>query len=142
MDPLPFLVVVVPLIMGLSSIAVYRSIYPYQMVKEALETVAAYRALKARARSKRDFKKLASMESDYRRARRIMTRALILKMILLLASYTAGSLFVFAVIPFLPSPYYIPFLTVEAEGSYYVVSVTVYFLVYVILFITLRDSFL
>jgi len=142
LDLLPFVIIIVPVLMGLSAIAIYRSIYPYRVVKQALETVATYRALKAQARSKRDLKRLSSLEPEYKRARRIVTRALITKMVLLLVSYTAGSLFVFAIAPFIPSPYYIPFLTVAAEGGYYIITVTIYFLVYVVLFITLRDSFL
>jgi len=142
LDLLPFTIIIVPVLMGLSAIAIYRSIYPYSVVKQALETVAMYRALKAQAKTKRDLKRLAQLEPEYQKAKRLVTRALIVKMILLLVSYTAGSLFVFAIAPAIPAPYYIPFLTIAAEGGYYIISVTLYFLVYVILFITLRDSFL
>lgn len=143
LNPYPLLVVIVPLMLSLSAASIYRSIYPYEEVKRAIDKMAEYRLAKSRLSStKRGRKKLKAMEAEYKRAKRIVTRSIVLKMTLLLVSYMLGSILVFVYIPALPAPYYLPPLTVAAEGGYYIVSAILYFLVYVVVFLSLRDTFL
>jgi len=141
-DPWPLAVIAIPLVMVVSALAIYRSIYPVDKIKEALETIAEYRVLKSQARAKKDIKKLRALEPRYRRARSLITRALLVKMFLLLSGYIAGSIILFVTVPVIEAPFHLPPLTIPAEGSYYMLSVTAYFLVYVVLFLVFRDSFL
>ena len=142
MDPAPLIVIVTPLLLVLSAASIYRSLYPYERVRWALDRVAEYRVLKRRARSKRDLKRLRALESEYREAKRIVARSLLVKLVLLLSGYVVGSILVLTVVPAVPSPYHLPPLTITVDGAPYMLSVTAYFVVYVILFFVLRDSFL
>ncbi|MCE4622218.1 MAG: hypothetical protein F7C82_02770 [Desulfurococcales archaeon] len=143
MDPYPLIVVIIPLMLSLSAASIYRSIYPYEQVKRAIDKMAEYRLMKSQmGTSKRARKKLKAMEAEYKRAKRTITRSIIVKMTLLLVSYMLGSILVFVYVPALPAPYSLPPLTVAAEGGYYIMSAILYFLVYVVVFLSLRDTFL
>ncbi len=142
MNTTPLLAIVLPITLVLSAIAIYRSLYPYERVRRATEIVAEYRVLKSRARSKKDLKRLRVLESEYREARRLVFRALIVKLVLLLSGYVSGSIILLVAAPVLLAPFHLPPLTVAGEEGYYMLSITAYFLVYVALFIVLRDSFL
>ncbi len=142
MNPAPLAAVIVPFSLVLSSLAIYRSIYPYERVKKAMEVMAEYRVLKSQARGKRGLKKVKAMEPQYKQARGAVMRALFVKMLLLLTSYMIGSLLVFLLVPAVPAPFHLPPFTIAGEGGYYSFSITIYFLVYVVTFIVFRDSFL
>lgn len=143
MDPTPLLVLVTPLVLSLSAAYTYRSIYPYEQVKRAVDKMTEYRLMKAKLGSgKRARKKLKAMEPEYRRAKRIITRSILVKMTLLLISYMLGSILVFVYVPAVPAPFSLPPLTVSADGGYYIVSALLYFLVYVVVFLAIRDTFL
>ncbi len=142
MNPLPLLVVILPVILVTSALSVYRTIYPLEAVREATQVVAEYRVLKQRAKSKKDIKRLRALEPRYRRARSLLIRSVFVKLALLLSGYVAGSILVFVTVPVLVAPFHLPPLTVAGESGYYMLSITAYFLVYVVLFIVLRDSFL
>ncbi|MEB3806426.1 MAG: hypothetical protein GSR73_02810 [Desulfurococcales archaeon] len=143
MNPYPLLILIIPLVLALSTATLYRSIYPYERVKAAVDKMAEYRALrKQAASSKRLMKKLRSIEPEYRRAKRIVTRSIILKMVLLLVAYMLGSLLVLLYIPAIPAPFNLPPLTMEGNGAYYVFSPILYFLVYILVFLVFRDTFL
>jgi uncharacterized membrane protein (DUF106 family) len=143
LNPYPLIILVVPTVLALSTAVIYRSIYSYERVKSAVDKLAEYRALKAQAQSsKRLSKKLRAMEPEYRRAKRLITKSVVLKMFLLLIAYMLGSLLVFVYIPAIPAPFSLPPLTLETEGSYYALSAILYFFVYVLVFLIFRDTFL
>ncbi len=143
MNPAPLLAFIIPLIFSLSAGATYRSIYPYERVKKAVDKIAEYRVVKARlGKGKRAMKKLAQLEPEYKRAKRIVTRSIIVKMTLLLVTYLLGSTIVFINTPLLASPFHVPPLTVIVKGQPYMSSLIAYFSVYVIVFIVFRDTFL
>ena len=141
---IPFLAILLPLIFVYSSASIYRSIYPEEHVREALSTIAEYRRLSAESqRSKRKLKKLKAMEPQYRKARSLLLRSTLLKTVLLMVGYVAGSLLVTEVIPGLVSPYYVPGIVIISEGGVCVVpSLIVYFLAFILFYVALRDNFL
>lgn len=108
------------LLMLYLAIRAYRSIYPLERVLGAMEVVAEYRSISsARRRSKRLERRLKSLEPDYRRARGLLFRTLIVKFLLLSAAYVSVGLMLTLLQPLVASPYYIPLVTerVEIEGA-------------------------
>lgn len=140
---LPLITIILPFIFVYSSAAIYRSVYPEDRIREAINVVANYKMLKAEAeKSKRKRKKLLSMESSYRAARGTLLRATLLKTLLLMISYVAGSLMLMSLIPGLASPYYIPGLVIVEGGTCVIASIIVYFLAYLLFYAAYRDNFL
>ena len=143
MNPSPLLAFIIPLIFSLSAGATYRSIYPYETVKRAIDKMAEYRLAKAKlGRGKRAAKKLAKIEPEYKRAKRLVTRSIIVKMTLLIVTYMLGSIIVFVNTPIIPAPFHLPPITVVVNGQPYMESLIIYFTVYVIVFLVFRDTFL
>ncbi len=143
MDPGPLIAFIIPLVFSISAGATYRSIYSYDELRKALDKVAEYRVAKAKAgRGKRALKKLASLEPDYKRAKRLITKSIIVKMTLLIITYILGSIIVFVNAPVIISPFHLPPLTFIVKGVPYVESLVIYFIVYIIVFLVFRDTFL
>ncbi|MEB3766117.1 MAG: hypothetical protein GSR77_08165 [Desulfurococcales archaeon] len=143
MNPLPLIIVILPLLLVYSTAMIYRSIYPREAIEKAIEVISQYRVLKNESRkSKRILKKLRAMESEYKKAKRIMTRSIIVKMLLLMASYVSGSIIFFYIVPVLPAPYYIPLISIESEFGLVIPSFLLYFISYMVFYLAMRDTFL
>jgi hypothetical protein len=141
----PLLILVLPLLIIYSAASIYRSIYPFETIRRALDVVAEYRILKREAqikKTKRIAKKLAAMESDYKRARSLILRSTGVKLLLLISGYMAGSVFFLIVSPLLPSPYNIPILSFTHEGAIYTPGFLLYFLMFIAYYLVFRDSFI
>ncbi|MCE4627807.1 MAG: hypothetical protein F7C34_01470 [Desulfurococcales archaeon] len=140
---LPLVTVILPFLFVYSSAAIYRSVYPENRIREAINIVADYRRLKAEAeKSKRKRKKLLAVEPTYRSARSTLLRATLLKTLLLMISYVAGSLMLMSLIPGLASPYYIPGIVITEGSTCVIASIIVYFLAYLLFYAAYRDNFL
>jgi hypothetical protein len=140
----PLFIIIIPFLFVYSAASLYRSIYPADTIKRALETVAEYRTVKLEAeRSKRKLKKVRQMEPQYKRAKRILLRASLVKSVILLVTYLLGSFLFLYTMPVLLSPYYIPVLTAITDtGSCVIYTFIIYFLSYILFFLLFRDSFL
>ncbi len=139
----PLIIVLLPILLLYSNGIIYRSIYSRDVVKDALEKIAQYRMLKEEAKkNKRALKKLQRIMPEYQKARGIVTRSIIVKMILLMTGYILGSLAFFYIIPVLPAPYDIPLLTIHTEAGPVIPSFLLYFLTYLIVYLAMRDTFL
>jgi len=139
------LIIILPFLIVYSAAGIYRSIYPKEQVLEALGFIAEYRALKSELRvrkTKRLAKKLAAMESEYKKNRSIVLKATLTKMILLVTGYLAGSILVLVVSPFLPPVYDLPPITVVVEGHLVIAGFMLFFLMYIVYYAMLRENFI
>ncbi len=141
----PLLILILPFLIIYSAASIYRSIYPFEVVRKALDTVAEYRLLKREAqvkKTKRIAKKLAAMEPEYKRARSIILRSTGVKLLLLISGYMAGSIIFLVVAPLLPSPYNIPILSFTHQGNIYTPAFLLYFIMFISYYLVFRDSFI
>ena len=142
MNPHPLLVFLAPVpLLALAALA-YRSLYPLEAVREALERVRAYRELEAQASrgTKRALKRLRAMEAEYRRARGLLLRAMLVKTLLVTAVYVASSL---SVVRYAyPAPASLPLVTIAEAGAPYIPAIIVHFAGYVYALVLLRDTLL
>jgi len=142
LNPHPLLVFLAPVpLLALAALA-YRSLYPLETVREALERVRAYRELEAQASrgTKRALKRLRAMEAEYRRARGLLLRAMLVKTLLVTAVYVASSL---SVVRYAyPAPASLPLVTIAEAGAPYIPAIIVHFAGYVYALVLLRDTLL
>ncbi len=141
---LPLLNIILPFLFVYSSASIYRSIYPEDVIKRSLASIAEYRKAKAEAsKSKRQLKKLRVLEPQYRAARSVLLRSTLVKTMLLMLGYIAGSLLLTSIMPGLASPYYVPgIIATTGQGVCVIPSLIVYFLAFLLFYIAMRDNFL
>ncbi len=137
-DLLPLFPALLGVLAALASVRAYRILYPYETVKAALEVVAEYRVLERSARDKRAKKKLARMEPTYKASRKLISRSIIAKMLIIGIVYVSIGIIAVAMYPLYNSPAPIPLLSVNVEGVYVVPSFMIYFMVYAISILALR----
>lgn len=113
MNIIPLLVVLASIASLYLAIAAYRALYPYDVVKRALEVASEYRSITAYLRSKRALRKARSMEPEYRRARSLILKTIIVKFILITLSYVSVALLLTTLMPMVEVPYHIPLVTFE-----------------------------
>ncbi len=111
MNLVPLLAILVSIASLYIAVSVYRTLYPYEDVKRALEIASEYRSLTAYIRSKRAARKAKSREPEYRRARSLILRTTLVKFILITLSYVSVALALTAIMPVVETPYYIPLVT-------------------------------
>ncbi|MCE4625876.1 MAG: hypothetical protein F7C35_08480 [Desulfurococcales archaeon] len=139
----PLFLIIIPFLFVVSSAAVYRSIYPEEKVKRALEIIAEYRVAKEEAkRRKRAAKKVRALEPQYKRARRLLLNTVLVKTLLLLLTYLGGSIMFIQTMPAIASPYHIPPLTVNNGDICVIPSIIIFFLAYIVFYTAYRDNFL
>lgn len=101
-----------PILAVYSVARIYRSVYPYESVKAALEAIAEYRLL-SRSPSKRAAKRARQLAPRARAARRMLLRALLFKMVALTGVFMATTLLIWAA-PLAYSPFELPLFTGRA----------------------------
>ena len=141
----PLFLIITPLLFVHATAQIYRSIYSEDEVRKALEAVARYRSAKAeyeRTGSKRALKKLRGLEYEYREARRLLLRGFLVKTTLFMGTYLLGSLLFITYMPAVPSPYYLPGITLMAGGECVAPSFIIYFIAYIVFYFVYRDRFL
>ncbi|GAB6147601.1 hypothetical protein [Stetteria hydrogenophila] len=104
-----------PILAVYSVAVVYRSIYPYEAVREAVASLAEYRML-SRMRSKRAVKRARQLAPQAREARRLLLRALLFKTAMLIGVFAATSILVLRT-PLAYSPFDLPPLTLSSQGG-------------------------
>ncbi len=137
-DLLPLFPALLGVLAALASVRAYRVLYPYNTIKAALEIIAEYRVLERNARDKRAKKKLARLEPEYKAARRLVSRSIIAKMIIIGIVYVSIGIIAVAMYPLYASPAPIPLISVNVDGSYVVPSFMIYFMVYAVSILALR----
>ena len=138
----PLSAFVMPIILLYAVLYVYRLVYPYEKVREALEVLAEYRVL-SRMGGKRYAKRARQLAPRARAARRLLAKALALKMALVAAAFTSSMMLVFRV-PVAPSPYALPPIAAVAHGPEGDVAVAylpmIHFLGYIYALLLYRDA--
>jgi uncharacterized membrane protein len=120
---------------------IYRSFVPRQRVEWALEVARSYRLLEEEARrSKRAARKAKKLLPEYRRARSIIFRTLLLKLGLLMLTYTLFGVVAITSVPALPAPLGIPVLTVEADGVTVMPSIHIHLASFAFTLLLLKDE--
>lgn len=125
--------------------AAYRTLYPYSVVKEALEVVARYRSLDRKAReerSRRLEKKLRSMRPEYGKARSLLFKALLIKFAILMLVYTITGITLVAIQPFVVTPYKLPLIIVEVEEGLVMPMLYVHFFMFMYSALLFREMFI
>ncbi len=115
MNLIPLLAVLASMASLYVAVSVYRTLYPYEDVRRALEIASEYRSLTAYVRSKRAARKAKSREPEYRRARSLILRTILVKFTLITLSYVSVALILTMIMPVVETPYYIPLITFKFE---------------------------
>jgi hypothetical protein len=115
LNPTPLIAIVVSITSLYIAVSLYRALYPYEDVRRALEIASEYRSLTAYIRSKRVARKAKSREPEYRRARSLILRTILVKFLLITLSYVSVALALTAIMPVVETPYYIPLITFKFE---------------------------
>ncbi|MEB3779935.1 MAG: hypothetical protein GSR85_06875 [Desulfurococcales archaeon] len=122
---------------------VYRKMIPYDAVKTAVDFIAQYRVLERTAKSKRDIKKLRTMEPEYKKARRVILRTTIVKFVVLTSMYISGGIATALVAPLIESPFYFPLFTLPTEdGRLLMQSFFIYFMIFIYVSLVYREYLL
>jgi len=122
---------------------VYRRMVPYPIVRAAVDFIAEYRVMERTAKSKRDIKKLKSMEPDYRKARRIILRSTIVKFVVLTSLYITGGIATALTAPFIESPFSFPLFTIHTDDDRLLIqSFFLYFIVFIYISLVFREHLL
>ena len=136
---LPFLMAISAAILAAR---VYRRIYPYEVVRTAIDVIAEYRALESMARGKRGKKKLRTREPEYRRARRIIFRSTIVKFFVLTSIYMTGGIAAALAYPVYRAPFKLPLLTGTLDNVIVMPSFMLYFITFIYTSLVLRRMLL
>jgi len=147
---IPLLVILTSMASLYMAIAVYRVIYPYEDVKRALEIASEYRSLTVYLRSKRAARKARSLEPEYKRARGLILRTILVKFTLITLSYISTALLVTLVMPAVEVPYHIPLVTFnfencpldESRGCVLMPTLYLHFFAFIYAMLLLRESML
>ncbi|MDM7275157.1 MAG: hypothetical protein P3X22_003410 [Thermoprotei archaeon] len=128
------------------AIVAYRTLYPLEEVRKAVEIASEYKSISGLLRGKRAARRLKSMEPEYRKARSLILRSTIVKFALITLSYVSASLMLTIIYPVVETPYYIPLITlhVELEGREAIVMPVLYLHFFIFLYTMLlyRDLIL
>ena len=139
--PVEFMPVLSGVLAVYTSMIIYRSLVPKERVLWALEVARVYRSLEEEARtSKRAARRAKKMLPDYKRARSILFRTLLLKLGLLMISYTIYGVVAIAAVPAVPSPLSIPLLTVEEGGVLLMPSIHIHLASFALTVLLLKDE--
>ncbi len=139
--PVEFMPVLSGVLAVYTSMIIYRSLVPKERVLWALEVARVYRSLEEEARtSKRAARRAKKMLPDYKRARSILFRTLLLKLGLLMISYTIYGVVAIAAVPAVPSPLSIPLLTVEEGGMLLMPSIHIHLASFALTVLLLKDE--
>jgi len=115
LNPIPLLAIIASIASLYIAVSVYRILYPYEDVKKALEIASEYKSLTAYIRSKRVARKVKSKGPEYRRARSLILKSMLMKFTLITLSYVSVALMLTALMPVIETPYYIPIVTFILE---------------------------
>lgn len=106
---------ILPILAVYSVAKIYRSLYPYDYIRSALQILAEYRLL-SRAKSKRLVKRARQMAPKVKAARRLLLRALLFKMLALIAVFMATTVLVFNN-PTAFTPFDLPLFTLKVSQA-------------------------
>lgn len=112
---IPLIAVIASITSLYIAVSLYRAVYPYEDVRRALEIAAEYRSITAYLRSKRALRRAKSREPEYRRARSLILRTILVKFTLITISYVSVALLLTFVMPVVPTLVYIPLVTFKYE---------------------------
>ena len=139
----PLFIIILAYLMVLTTASIYRSVFPEEEIRKAVDTVSRYRTLKLEAeRSKRKQKKLRGMEPEYREAKRLLLKGFVFKTVIFMLTYVLGSLLFIYTMPAIISPYHIPGVTVRSDEICAAPSFILFFIAYMMFYFIHRDSFL
>ncbi|MCE4611607.1 MAG: hypothetical protein F7B17_06535 [Desulfurococcales archaeon] len=139
--PVEFLPVLSGLLAVYSAMIVYRAFMPKPRVEWALEVARTYRVLEEEAKhDKRAARKAKKLHPDYKRARSVLFRSLLLKLGLLMIFYTIYGIVSITTVPALPSPIRIPLLTVEEGGVNLIPSLHIHLASFALAVLLLKDE--
>lgn len=143
---LPILAVIASFSSLYVAIVAYRTLYPLEEVRKAVEITSEYRSISGLLRGKRATRRLKSMEPEYKKARSLILRSTVVKFILITLSYVSVSLMLTVIYPVVETPYYIPLITlyVEVDGREAIVMPVLYLHFFIFLYAMLlyRDLIL
>ncbi|MCE4604515.1 MAG: hypothetical protein F7B20_06080 [Aeropyrum sp.] len=134
-----------PALTGFTSVVVAKYLYnrllPSEAVLWAMEFSRRYKALEREAsRSKRAAKKLKELKPEASRARSILFRSVFLKVGILMLSYTVLGVLALLVAPAVPSPYSLPFITVDTPSGPMLPSLYSHFFIFIYAALLYRDE--
>lgn len=112
---LPIIAVMASFFSLYMAIVAYRTLYPLEEVRRAVEIASEYKSISGLLRGKRAVRRLKSMEPEYKKARSLILRSTVVKFILITLSYVSVSLMLTVIYPVVETPYYIPLITLHVE---------------------------
>ncbi|MCS7107280.1 MAG: hypothetical protein NZ902_04155 [Acidilobaceae archaeon] len=142
MDIAPALVMIASILSLYLSGLAYRFLFPYEETKRALELATEYRSLSEFIRSKRGLRKLRSIGPEYKKARSFLLRGLLAKFIMITIAYVGVALLSTLAFPVAKVPFYIPFIVVEYEGSFYMPMLYINFFSFIYAMLLFRELIL
>ena len=129
----------VPLLAVATVAYIYRRMFPYEVIKEAMKIAGEYRGLEKEGKDKRTQKRLRSLRPKYLRARRILRSSIITKFILLTLFYIATSMALVRSGVLYPAPAWIPLLSTIVKGHLITNPLVLHLLGYLYALIAFRD---
>lgn len=142
MDPAPLVSALLSFLSLYLSVILYRKLFPYEKMKEAMERASEYRALSSHARDKRAERRLRAIEPEYRRARSLFFRGLLFKFFVITILYVIVATASLLIRPVIEVPFYLPLLTSYSEGTIYMPILYINFFSFIYGMLLFRDSLL
>lgn len=132
----------VPLLAVATVAYIYRHMFPYDIVRNAIKIAGEYREIEKEAKDKRAQKRLKSLRPKYIRARKILRSSMITKFVLLTLFYIATSMALIKSSVLYPAPAWIPLLSTIAKGYLVTNPLVLHLLGYLYALIAFRDALL